>query len=312
MLMRFDLTLMGTSGAVPAYGRFPSMQLLNVQEHCYMIDCGEGAQMRFAGYGLSWGKVRQIFISHMHGDHFYGLPGLISAMGLNRRREPLTVYGPPGLQQMMEQVLPGSGKLSFELQFKAHDPSEHRLIYEDETVSVHTLPLRHSIPAAGFLFKEQPKARKMRGELIEKYGIPYQRIPAIKGGEGFRTASGEWLPHEELTEAPPPPRTYAYCSDTAYEEALLPWMEGVDLLYHEATFCELQRAQAEKTVHATAMDAARIARLAGAKQLVLGHYSSRYKYLDVLLAEACSIFPNTLLGCDGGVVSVPRADSASG
>ena len=270
-----------------------------------MIDCGEGAQMRFTDYGIRWGRLKQLFISHLHGDHFYGLPGLISSMGLNGREEELTIFCPAELVDMIRAIIPYMTKLPFEIKFQPIPQDKHELIFEDHRVQVFTLPLQHSIPAAGFLFRERQRPRSMRGELIEKYDIPYRQIPAIKAGADYVAEDGSSIPNELLTTDPPRPRTYAYCSDTTYCESLIPLIKGADLLYHEATFCERERSQAERTQHSTATDAARIARAAQVKQLVLGHYSSRYKYLDVVLAEACQLFPDTLLGSDGGIVSVP-------
>jgi len=303
--MKFELTLLGTSGAVPAYGRFPTMQVLNIQETLYMIDCGEGAQMRFTDCGIRWGRLKQLFISHLHGDHFYGLPGLISSMGLNGRKEELTIFCPAELENMIRTMVPYMKKLSFDVHFQTIPQDRHELIFEDRRVQVFTLPLQHSISAAGFLFRERQRPRSMRGELIEKYSIPYRQIPAIKAGADYVAEDGSSIPNESLTTPPPKPRAYAYCSDTTYSESLIPLIKGADLLYHEATFCERERPQAERTQHSTATDAARIARQAQVGQLVLGHYSSRYKYLDVLLAEACQLFPDTLLGSDGGMVNVP-------
>lgn len=303
--MKFELTLLGTSGAVPAYGRFPTMQVLNVQEAMYMIDCGEGAQMRFSDYNIHWGRLKHIFISHLHGDHFYGLWGLINSMALNGRNADLTIFCPAALKDMLRAVMPYMKKLSFEVKFQPIPQDKHVLVHEDKRIQVFTLPLNHSVPAAGFLFREKERPRSMRGALIEKYSIPYQQIPYIKAGADYVAEDGIRIPNERLTTAPPKPRTYAYCSDTAWQPSLLPLIQGADLLYHEATFCEREREQASKTLHSTASDAARIAREAQVRQLVLGHYSSRYKYLDVLLAEACQVFPNTLLGMDGGIINVP-------
>jgi ribonuclease Z len=303
--MKFELTLLGTSGAVPAYGRYPSMQVLNVQEQLYMIDCGEGAQIRFADYGIRWSKLSQIFISHLHGDHFYGLPGMISSMALNSRKKPLTVYGPAALWPMLNAIMPDLDRLPFQLGFEAIPQDKHELIFQDKRVKVYTLPLNHSIPASGFLFREKKRLRSMRGEMIARYQIPYQQIPAIKAGADYVAEDGSNIPNALLTTTPPKPRTYAYCSDTTYEPSLLPLIKEADLLYHESTFCERDRAQAETTMHSTASDAAHMAKQANVGQLVLGHYSSRYKYLDWILSEACNVFPNTILGMDGGQITVP-------
>lgn len=303
--MRFEINILGSSGAVPAYGRFPSMQLLDVQSRLYLIDCGEGAQLRFAEYGLSWAKLRQIFITHQHGDHLFGLPGLLSSMALNGRVQSLDLFGPAGVGEFWQAVAPSLGKLPFPVHFHTVDPSQYALIFEDKRLQVFSLPLKHRAPTSGYLFKERQRQPNMRPEQIAKYDIPYQAIPKIKAGEGYQSPQHGYLTHEALTLPPPLPRSFAYCSDTAYHEPLLPYIKGVDLLYHEATFTEQHREQAEKTMHTTARDAARMASASGAQQLLLGHFSARYTSLGPLLLEACELFPNTFLGVDGSVVPIP-------
>lgn len=300
--MRFDLTILGCSGAVPAYGRYPTMQLLNVQEQLFMIDCGEGAQMRFSQFNVKWGKLSQIFISHHHGDHVLGLPGLLSSMGLNHRTAPLTIFGPPKVGLFLEQACTFTERLSFPVHFELVDPLRSGLIYENKYLSVYSLPLRHSVPATGYLFKEKERPRSMRGELIEHYNIPYQAIPGIKGGDDFLSPEHGEIRNEELTIPPPQPRSFAFCSDTAYEPSLLDHIYGVDLLYHEATFLREHQTQARETGHSTVQEAAMMALKANARTLVLGHYSTRYPVLDRVLKEAVSIFPNTILGSDGLIV----------
>ncbi|WP_282778032.1 ribonuclease Z [Phaeodactylibacter xiamenensis] len=300
--MRFDLTILGCSGAVPAYRRFPTMQLLNVQEQLFMIDCGEGAQMRFSDFSVKWGKLSHIFISHHHGDHVLGLPGLLSSMGLNHRTSPLTVFGPPKVGAFLEQACSFSEQLSFPVHFESVDPDRNALVYESRHLRVYSLPLRHSVPATGYLFQEKERPRSMRGELIEKYQIPYQAIPGIRNGDDFVSSVHGVIPNGALTIAPPAPRSFAFCSDTAYQPSLTDYIYGVDLLYHEATFLQQHEAQAKETGHSTAKDAARTALEANAGTLLLGHYSTRYPVLDRILQEAVSVFPNTILGSDGLIV----------
>lgn len=305
--MSFRLTLLGTGSALPAYGRFSTAQLLQVEHHRYLIDCAEGAQIRLSQYGLHKGIVRQIFISHLHGDHYYGLLGLITSYSLLGRTQKLTVFGPEGLEEIFQvNMRYGGGRaLTFPLRFEVVDPTVHQCIFEDEKVRVFSLPLDHRIPAAGFLFREKERPRNMIPEKIETYHIPYQEIPAIKAGGDYRLPDGRVIPNEELTLPPPAARSYAFCSDTAYREALIPLIEGVDLLYHESTFLESDRAKAALTKHATAKQAATIAARARVGRLILGHYSSRYRDLTPFLEEARSVFPATELGEDGRSYEVP-------
>lgn len=303
-MFKFEVQFLGTSGAVPAYGRFPCCQLVNIQERLYMVDCGEGAQMRIAEYQVKWGKIGTLFISHMHGDHIYGIIGLLTSMSLNRRTQPFTIYGPSELESFIKHQLNFSGELSFPLQFQSVDPTKYKKIYEDEVSLVYSIPLNHSIPTCGFLFKEKERPRNMIAEKIKQYEIPYQYIPAIKDGANFQLPDGEIIPNKELTKPPLKARSYAFCSDTAYTEAIVPFVSGVDLLYHEATFTDEHKQQAIETMHSTARQAAAIALQANAKQLILGHFSSRYKILDALLGEAKEVFFDTKLAIDGLTISI--------
>ena len=286
------------------------MQLLNVQEQLFMIDCGEGAQMRFSDFSVKWGKLSHIFVSHHHGDHVLGLPGLLSSMGLNHRTAPLTVFGPPKVGAFLHQACAFSERLSFPVHFEAVDPTCYAMVYESKYLRVYSLPLRHSVPAAGYLFQEKERPRSMRGELIEKFQIPYQAIPGIKKGEDFFSSTHGLIPNDALTIAPPKPRAFAFCSDTAYQPSLTDYIYGVDLLYHEATFLQKHEAQANETGHSTVKEAARTALNAGAGTLLLGHYSTRYPVLDRILQEAVSIFPNTILGSDGLIVPLMARQGA--
>ncbi len=305
--MRFELTLLGTNSAVPAYGRFPTAQVLNVRESLFLIDCGEGAQMRINDFNVRRNKIKQAFISHLHGDHIYGLIGFLSSLALNNRKKPFHIYSPEGLEEIIGVQLKYTGGLPFALHFHTIDPSRHQLIFENKKLRVHSLPLDHRIPTCGFLFREKERERSMRPEKIREYDIHHRFIPGIKQGGDYVLPDGRVIPNNELTAPPPAPRSYAYCSDTAYNEQLAPLIKGVDLLYHEATFCEEDAEQAVITKHSTARQAASIARQAEVGKLVLGHYSSRYKELDHFLEEARAVFPNTELGEDGKVFSLPAS-----
>ncbi|MCB0553216.1 MAG: ribonuclease Z [Phaeodactylibacter sp.] len=303
--MRFELTLLGTNSALPAYGRFPTAQVLNIQEKLYLIDCGEGAQIRMGQFGLRQAKISQAFISHLHGDHIYGLIGWLTSLALINRQEPLDIFAPEGLEEIIRVQLKYTGGLPYSLSFYTIDPSRHSLIFEDKRVAIFSLPLAHRIPATGFLFREKEKARNIRPDCIEAYQIPFQAIPGIKAGNDYQLEDGRLIPNADLTLDPPKPRTYAFCSDTAYHEPLIPLIQGVDLLYHESTFCDDLVDIAAETGHSTARQAATIALKAGVARLVLGHYSSRYPSLEPFLLEARSVFPNTELGVDGASFEVP-------
>lgn len=304
--MRFELTILGTSAALPAYNRFPSAQILNIQDQLFLIDCGEGTQMRMMEFGVKKNRIEQIFISHLHGDHVYGLIGLLTSFGLNNRTNPLTIFSPPGLEEIIniQFKYTGGQNSPFPIHFKVLDPTQSETIFDNDLLSVTTLPLLHRIPTVGYLFREKEHPRNILPEKIRAYQIPYTSIPAIKNGEDFQNLNGQIIPNTELTLAPRVPRTFAYCSDTAFNEALIPLIEGVDLLYHESTFCEDHQEQAKITMHSTAKQAATIAAKAKAGQLILGHYSARYKVLDCFLEEAQAIFSNTLLGKEGMVYEV--------
>lgn len=304
LAMCFELTLLGTSSAVPAFGRFPTAQVLKVNKSLFLIDCGEGAQIRMAGLGIRHSKIRQVFISHLHGDHFYGLISFLSSLSLNNRREAMDIFSPQGLEEVIRVLLKYSGGLSFPLRFHVIDTERSQLLFENAGLQVYSLPLLHRVPASGFLFKEKERQPNMRPEKIQQYDIHYRDIPAIKAGADYELPGGGLVPNAELTLPPPVPRSYAFCSDTAYNEALIPLIRGVSLLYHESTFCENLREQAALTGHSTARQAASIAQQAGAGKLVLGHYSSRYEDLSPFLEEARAVFPNTELGLDGKVFEV--------
>ena len=304
--MVFELTVLGTSSALPAFNRFPSAQLLRLESRSYLIDCGEGTQLRLFQYARRIGKINQIFISHLHGDHYYGLMGVLSSLSLLGRKTALTVLGPEGLKEIFDTNLRYSGghPLSYPVHFQVIDPTRYQKVFEDTQVEVFSLPLDHRIPAAGFLFREKQRPRNMISEKILEYQIPYQQIPAIKAGADFIMEDGRPVPNEELTLPPPEPRSFAYCSDTSFKADLIPLLSGVDLLYHESTFCEDNRDRAHATGHSTAKEAATIAARAGAQQLILGHYSSRYEDLTCFLEEARAVFPNTELGEDGRTYGV--------
>lgn len=294
----FALTTLGTGAALPARGRYPTAQLLNVQEALYLIDCGEGTQERLRQHGVNFMRIGAVFISHMHGDHYLGLMGLISSMHLMGRKAPLYVYGPEELKPVIDIQLRASGTyLRYPLHITALQHAHGRLVHQDQRLTVTSLALRHRIPTHGFVFQEQQAPRPLRKEKLHL--IPHFKRNAVKAGEDLHFPDGTHLPNSELTLPPPRPRRYAYCSDTAPEPSLLPHLAGVDLLYHEATFTEALAARARETFHSTAAQAATLARDAGVHRLLLGHFSSRYRGTDDLLREALAIFPFTTASMDG-------------
>ena len=305
--MDFKLTTLGTSAAGPIPGRWPSGQYLKTAKTGFLIDAGEGIQIALQRQGIGWGSVDVILISHLHGDHIYGLPGLLTSWALNQRTTPLQIIGPPNIEPYLNAVFKYSYTgLPFPVRYEVVDPQQTgALVFEDRYVSVRTLPLRHRIPTVGYLIREHDHPRTMRGEQIRTYEIPFTEIPAIKAGADFVRPDGEVIPNTTLTLDPPPARSFAYCSDTAPNPDLVPLIKEVDLLYHEATFLHELREQAEVSAHSTARQAAELARAAKVGQLIIGHFSPRYGDLQPLLDEAQTHFPATALAAEGKVFDLP-------
>lgn len=270
-----------------------------------MIDCGEGTQLQLRKGHIHFSFINHIFISHLHGDHCFGLIGLISTFGLLGRTAPLHIYADPKLEELMIPHIEFFCKgTNFPLFFHHINAKKHEIIFEDNTITVETLPQNHRIPCCGFLFKEKPKRRHLIGDIINYYNIPAYMRQGIKEGADYTTPEGETIPNSRLTRDADPSRSYAYCSDTLPCEENCRYIQGVDLLYHEATFAESERARALTTHHSTAADAATIAKKAGAKQLIIGHFSSRYDDSDILRQEAAAIFPNTLCAEEGAIFNI--------
>jgi ribonuclease Z len=296
--MRFEVTTLGTGAALPARGRFPSAQLLNVHDQLYLIDCGEGTQERLRMAGVNMNRIGQILISHLHGDHYLGLMGLISSMHLNGRENVLHVHARAELKEVIDlQLRVSRTYLRFPLEFHPLPSQSGELIIDDPKVRVTALELTHRIPTTGFLFTEVSQLRRIKPEAVDR--IPHFARTRVKEGEDLVTADGGVIANSELTNDPPPSRRYAYCCDTAYKPDLVPHLMGVDLLYHEATFTELLAARAKETMHSTARQAALIAKQANVGTLLLGHFSSRYKSEEELLIEARQEFPNVLAAEEG-------------
>lgn len=297
MRTKFELTILGNTSPFPAKGRLPTSQVLNINERLYLIDCGEGTQIRMDELGVRRMRIDRIFISHLHGDHYFGLFGLLGSYRVLRRQTPLHIHCPEGLQEMieLEARLSQAGEYPFPLYFHVNNPKRSEPIADNKDITVHTIPLNHRIPTTGFLFREKPLPRNILKSAIKTYDIPYQVINDIKNGANFKLPNGKTIPNKQLTTPPPPPRSYAFCSDTAYHVPIVPIIKEVDLLYHEATFDEADGDQAAKKGHSSSIDAAKIARKAKVKRLLLGHFSSRYNNLEHLAEEASRLFPNTAI-----------------
>jgi len=304
-MQKATLTILGCGSSLPTSKNFPSSQLVDIRDKQFLIDCGEGTQIRMRQMGLKTSRLGHIFISHLHGDHCFGLIGLISTFGMLNRTADLHIHAHSDLEKIMEMQLNYfCGGIPFKVIFHAINPRKHELIYEDRSVLVFSIPLKHRVPTCGFLFEEKPRDRHIIREMIDFYQIPTWRILKIKQGEDFETLDGEIIPNNLLTIASEPPKRFAYCSDTAYSEKIIPIIEGVDCLYHEATFMEDELLRAKETQHSTARQAAEIAIKANVKQLIIGHYSARYNNQNELLKEATDVFPKTIFGEDMTVYEI--------
>lgn len=298
--MSFSLTVLGSSSALPTSKRFPSAHVLNVHEHFFLIDCGEGTQIQLRKYKIRFSKINHIFISHTHGDHVFGLPGIFSTFNLLGRKADLFVYGHADLKNLIDFYMSHFGRDHlYNIKFIPLKSRKQEIVYEDKHVTVETIPLRHRIPTTGFMFREKERERNIKKDMIEKYHLSISDIVRVKRGEDYRTEDGKIIPNSELTIPPYKVRSYAYCSDTAFHNRLPERIKGVDLLYHEATFLEQDKKIAKLTMHSTALQAATIAKMSNAGKLVIGHFSSRYESLDEMLLEAKTVFENTEVAEEG-------------
>lgn len=303
--MQFDVTILGSNGAIPAYNRHPSAQIVSHNGNCFLIDCGEGTQLQMNQYGIKRGKLDNIFISHLHGDHYFGLIGLISSFNLNYRTNPLYIYGPVGLDEIINAHLKwGQTQLRYEIYFHPVLADKPRVIFDSDYLSVETIVLKHRLPTTGFLFKEKPGLRNMRREKIQEYHLEVDDIISIKQGNDFITNDGRIIPNTELTTEPRESRSYAYCCDTVYTEDFIHQIAGINMLYHDSTFSNEHLERAVETMHTTAKQCAQLAAKAGVRHLLLGHFSARYEDLNTLLAEALPQFGNTSLAIEGSVFQI--------
>lgn len=301
--MSLRLTILGCHSATPRSHAHPSSQFLEINGECLLIDCGEGTQTQLRKFKIKFSRIKRVFISHLHGDHFFGLIGLISTFSLLNRNSELHIYGPKGIKEIiLTQLKLSKSWLEYPLFFHELESSSSQLIFENDKIEVHTIPLKHRIYTNGFLFREKSQPRKLNMQAISKYSeIDICDYQNIKNGKNFSLSDGTQIDNKLLTNDPPGPVSYAYCSDTSYSEKTADITREVNLLYHESTFLDQHQNLATTTGHSTAKEAARIARKAEAGKLILGHYSSRYKDLNLFLNEAKSHFDNVEL-CEAGKV----------
>ncbi len=301
----FTATILGSSAATPTSTRNPSAILLNMDYKYYLVDCGEGTQIQLRRMHYKIQKINHIFISHLHGDHFFGVIGLISTMHLLGRDKELHLFGPSRLEEIVQLQLEASQtELVYPLIFHTTQADREEVIYESDKHFVKSFPLDHRIETTGFIFGEKPRRRKIDKEFLLKEDVPVAWMMRIKNGADYVSPAGIVYPNAQITRQPPPPRTFAYCSDTRYNPDIAQYVQGADLLYHEATFMEELKEVAREKYHSTAAEAALTAREAGAKHLLLGHFSARYKKLDGILEEATAVFANTSLAKEGEVTEV--------
>lgn len=305
--MTFQVTILGCSSAKPSVTRHHTAHVLNVHEQFFLIDCGEGTQYQLGRYGINPLKLSQIFISHLHGDHTYGIFGLLSTMAMMGRQRSLGIFAPRPFGEMLRSHFAFYGmELPYPLEIMEVDARAEAVVYENRVMTVSTIPLRHRVPCCGYLFREKMPELNVSKELVDLYGLDPLQIVTLKRGGDVTLANGMLLPCTEATYRPYEPRSYAFCSDTTASGKVASLVQGVDLLYHETTYMHEDRALAVKTGHTTALQAGRLAAKAGVRNLVVGHYSSRYKDLRPLLEEVCTEFPGAVLGRDGLVLEIGR------
>ncbi len=295
-----NLTILGCYAATPRTFTNPTSQVLEIRNRLFLIDCGEGTQVQLRKNKIKFSKINSVFISHLHGDHFFGLVGLISTFSLLNRTTDLHIYGPKGIKEIIcLQLKLSNSWTSYGLFFHELESKESEIIFEDEKVIVKTIPLKHRVYTNGFLFQEKIRERKLDVNAVQNYEIDKCYYQNIKNGKDITLDDGRVIENHKLTFDPFPPMSYAFCSDTIFDESIIPIINEVDVLYHESTFLESEEKLAEKTMHSTAKQAAKIALKANVKQLILGHYSTRYESIETFKTEAETVFPNILLGDDG-------------
>ena len=293
---KFEVTILGCGCALPTIRHFGASQVVNIHEKLLMVDCAEATQLQLRRNHLKFNALGHIFITHLHGDHFFGVIGMISTMALLGRTNTLYVWGPEGIEQALQpQIDIFCQGLTYKVEIHELNANRHEKIFEDRSLEVYTIPLRHRIPCCGYLFKEKPRLPHILRDMIDAYQIPISQINNIKSGMDYTCPDGTVIPHTRLTTPSDPPRSFAYCSDTIYKPDITQYLQDVDLLYHEATFTDDEEKEANRFYHSTASQAAAIARDCHARQLCIGHFSSRYNDESLFLQQAQAIFPNTVL-----------------
>jgi ribonuclease Z len=304
----FEVTILGNTSSIPMHGRNHTAQVIRFGQEFLLLDCGEGTQLQLRKYKAKPSKISTIFISHLHGDHYLGLIGLLSSYHLSKRTEPIQLFGPRGLDEILTTHFRWSNtRLSYSLQFTETSTSGKVLLLEHPLFRVSSFPLQHRIPTTGFLIEEKIGPRSIMKEKLQENSLPLAAIQSLREGKDFVSSDGSSFKVVDYCHPHPPLRSYAFCSDTAFNLDLTTYIAGVDLLYHEATFMDADQKRAEETYHCTAKQAAQIAKLSGAKKLLLGHFSTRYPDLSDLLAEAQTIFPNSCLSEEGITYPIPTA-----
>lgn len=306
-MARFQIHILGCGSALPNLKHNTSSQLIEIHDKMFMIDCGEGTQLQLRKSKVHFSKVGAVFITHMHGDHCFGLMGLVSTFGLLGRTAPLHIYAPKEMQELFElQQKLFCSTFEYQLIFHPVETTENKVIYEDKSLTVTTIPLQHRVPCCGFLFKEKPRLPHINREMMDYYGVPQSQYNNIKNGADWQAADGTVVPNSRLTLPAEEPLSYAYCSDTRYIPTLHKQIMGVSALYHESTYTDADEKQAAKYCHSTARQAATVAKEAKAGMLMLGHYSSKYSNENVMLNEAKSVFGNSFLSNEMDVYDVEK------
>lgn len=298
--MHFGVTILGNNSALPAHGRHPTAQVVTFHDRKYLVDCGEGAQLQMSAYRIRRSRINHVFISHMHGDHYFGLIGLLNSYGLQNREQPLHVFGPAPLEQVIGlQLECANTRLPFPLSFTALEPGKSTVILREEDLEVEAFPTNHRIACFGFTFTQVHRKRKLLGARALQYGIPPTFFHRLQEGEDYVTENGERIANDQVTEEPPAPLRYAFCADTRYDESILPYIQGCNLMYHEATYLDAQAEKAVNRYHSTSVQAATMAARAKAGRLLIGHFSSQYEATEPFLEECLPVFPHTELSREG-------------
>ena len=292
------VTILGNNSAVPAHDRHPTAQVVQTDEHTFLVDCGEGTQMQMNALKIRRSKINHIFISHLHGDHYFGLIGLLNSFALNNRIAELHLYAPAALEAII-QIQLNAASAKFPYPFYFHDLEGEGILFEDKKIEVSSFKVKHRIDCWGFLFREKKNPRKIHLQKVRKHRVPSSFFEQLHQGDDYITPQNAIIPNKDLTVANPPPKSYAYCADTGYFEDICEKIKGVDLMYHESTYLNELEEKANSRFHSTSKQAARIAKKAGAKRLILGHFSSMYDDVEDFRTEAREIFENTELAVEG-------------